>query len=64
MTQALQLDEDQRRLLNDLLVKERSELPVEIHHCDSRAMKAQLRQRLETVDQLLGQLAATVDTGV
>jgi hypothetical protein len=63
MTPSLQLDADQHQLLNDLLVKERSELPVEIHHCDSREMKARLRKRLETVDQLLDKLGAATEAG-
>lgn len=43
-------------LLIELLERERSELPTEIHHTDTTSVHAELKQRLEMVDRLLERL--------
>lgn len=45
-------------LVVELLVRERSELPAEIHHTRTSEVRDQLRQRLGTVERLLQRLGA------
>jgi len=44
-------------LLVELLERERAELPAEIHHTRTTAMRDTLRRRLELVNRLLERLA-------
>jgi Spy/CpxP family protein refolding chaperone len=53
MDQQLSLSDDQWQIIEHLLQRERSELPVEIHHARTSAVKDELRQRLRNVDHLI-----------
>ena len=52
----LRLSDPELRLLIELLESEKRELPSEIHHTDSRALRERLRARLATVEDLLARL--------
>ena len=43
-------------LVIELLQRERSSLPIEIHHTTTRGFREQLRKRLEIVEALLTRL--------
>lgn len=43
-------------LVIELLQRERSQLPIEIHHTTTRSFREQLRKRLEMVETLLARL--------
>ena len=57
-TASLVLGEAESVLLAEVLEQEQRELATEIRHTDSRAYKAQLQQRYETLDRLLAQFRA------
>jgi len=57
--QPLMTDEE-RELLIELLERERSDLPAEIHHTRTAEVRAQLKLRLATVQRLLERLGADV----
>jgi hypothetical protein len=44
------------RLVAELLDRERSQLPIEIHHTTTRAFREQLRVRLQLVEDLRSRL--------
>jgi repressor of nif and glnA expression len=50
------LSEAEWALVVELLERERGELPAEIHHTRTSALREQLRQRLEMVEGLLARL--------
>jgi hypothetical protein len=50
------LSEDEWALVVQLLERELSDLPVEIHHTRSSAVRAELHQRLELVKNLIDRL--------
>lgn len=52
----LRLSDLELGLLIELLESEKRELPSEIHHTDSRALRESLRARLTTVEDLLARL--------
>jgi hypothetical protein len=54
------LSEVEWALVLELLERERSELPVEIHHTRSSSVRAELHDRAEMVGGLLGRLRTTV----
>ena len=56
MARTITLNDEEWRLVVELLENERNELPAEIHHTDTTEYRAQLSQRLETVSQLLDAL--------
>jgi hypothetical protein len=60
MTDRPVLSEEEWALVTELLAIEHSELPVEIHHCRSMAMRAELHQRLKMVDDLRERLRQPV----
>jgi hypothetical protein len=47
-------------LMLELLERERSELPVEIHHTRSSSVRLELQQRAEMVRELLSRLRPVV----
>jgi len=54
------LSEAEWALVLELLERERSELPVEIHHTRSSSVRTELQDRAEMVRGLLGRLRTTV----
>ena len=52
------LSEAEWALLVELLERERSELPVEIHHTRSARLREELHRRAALVQELLGRLRA------
>ncbi len=50
------LSEAEWALILELLERERSELPVEIHHTRSSSVRAELQERAEMVRGLLSRL--------
>jgi hypothetical protein len=46
-------------LILEMLERERSELPVEIHHTRSASVRAELQQRMEMVRDMLVRLRRT-----
>jgi hypothetical protein len=50
------LNEEEFRILTELLESEREKLLVEIRHTDHREFRDQLRGRLEVVEALAGRL--------
>jgi hypothetical protein len=50
------LSDEEWRLVVELLERERTHLPIEIHHTTTRSFKEQLRQRLELLERLLERL--------
>lgn len=50
------LSEAEWALVVELLERERSELPVEIHHTRSSSVRTELHDRAEMVRSLLGRL--------
>ena len=53
------LTEQEWELLTELLERERNELPSEIHHTRTSAVRQQLKERLDMVDRLLRRLRGT-----
>jgi hypothetical protein len=51
-----QLSESEWALLCELLERERSELPTEIHHTRLRSLRYELQQRRQMVDELLAKM--------
>ena len=54
------LSEAEWALVLELLERERSELPVEIHHTRSSSVRTELQDRAEMVRGLLGRLRTPV----
>ena len=52
----LRMNDDEFRILTELLESEREKLLVESRHTDHRDFREQLRQRLEVVETLAGRL--------
>ena len=52
--QPIQLNSEESELIAELLESERARLMVEIRHTDHRAYRDELRQRLDSVESLLG----------
>ncbi len=52
MTQQPALNEAEWRLVLELLERESYYLPVEIHHTDKRAYRADLRSRLDVISDM------------
>lgn len=50
------LDDSEWDLVVELLERQRDELPHEIHHTHTAAMKEELQQRARTIDELLHKL--------
>jgi hypothetical protein len=48
-----ELSQDEWALVVQLLERERSELPPEIHHTTSNTMRQHLHERLEMVERLI-----------
>jgi hypothetical protein len=57
------LSEAEWALVVELLERERSELPVEIHHTRSSAVRTELQERAEMVRSLLSRLRTPVAVG-
>lgn len=53
---AVELTDSERNLLIELLEAEQHDLPHEIHHTRTAALKAELRERAERVEALLAKL--------
>lgn len=51
-----ELNEAEWALICELLERERSELPTEIHHTRTRTMRQELQQRRGIVDELLAKI--------
>jgi len=49
----MELTDEQRDLLVELLRREHRELATEIHHTDSRSLRHQLHERREMVSEML-----------
>ncbi|MGQ9634454.1 MAG: hypothetical protein ACUVXB_09425 [Bryobacteraceae bacterium] len=49
----INLTDDEKAVLSELLEAERAKLLVEIRHTDSRSYKQGLRQRLDIVEKLI-----------
>lgn len=60
MLEELRLSDDERALILDLLERERSELPVEIHHTRSATVRGELHRRADLVGGLLDRLRMPV----
>ena len=54
------LSEAEWDLIVELLERERSELPVEIHHTRNSSVRGELHERAEMVQNLLGRLRTPV----
>lgn len=54
------LSEAEWALILEMLERERSELPVEIHHTRSSSVRAELHERLDMVRDLLVRLRPAV----
>lgn len=52
-TEYLNIADDERQILGELLEAERAKLLVEIRHTDHRAFRNDLRERLTSVEKLL-----------
>ena len=52
--QPILLNSEESELIAELLESERARLMVEIRHTDHRAYRDELRQRLDSVESLLG----------
>ena len=52
----LRMNDDEFRILMELLESEREKLLVEIRHTDHRDFREQLRHRLQVVETLAGRL--------
>ena len=50
------LTEAEWKLVIELLERERSDLPSELHHTRTPAVRDQLRERVERIDRLLERL--------
>lgn len=50
------LSDAEWRLVIELLERERTLLPIEIHHTTARAYREQLRKRMELVETLLSKI--------
>lgn len=51
-----ELTESEWGLICELLDRERSELPTEIHHTRTRGLRQELQQRRTMVDELLAKI--------
>ncbi len=60
MDQQPNLTEAEWGLIVELLEREQSELPPEIHHTRTNSVREELRQRLKMVRSVLGQLRTAV----
>jgi hypothetical protein len=60
MNQQLTLTDAEWKLLIELLEREQSELPAEIHHTRTSAVRDELRERLEMINRLLARLHGAV----
>jgi hypothetical protein len=58
------LSEAEWTLIVEMLERERSELPVEIHHTRSSSVRAELQERAEMVRSLLVRLRAPTTVAV
>ncbi len=54
-----ELNEAEWALVCELLERERSELPTEIHHTRTRSLRHELQQRRAMVDELLAKVPRT-----
>ena len=54
----LELTDAERELIVELLEQERNELPHEIHHTTTGAMRRELERRSETTELVLKKLSA------
>lgn len=54
------LQDEELRIIVELLETERGELPGEIHHTDTSEYKEQLQKRLEIVEHLIEKLKAEI----
>ena len=63
MNEQPKLSEAEWELVIALLERERSELPVEIHHCRNAVVREELRQRAEMVRCLLERVGAPAAVG-
>lgn len=54
-----ELNEAEWTLICELLERERSELPTEIHHTRTRSLRQELQQRRAMVDELLAKIPRT-----
>jgi hypothetical protein len=50
------LSDAEWRLVVELLKREQTHLPIEIHHTTTRSFRDQLKERLEVVERLLTRL--------
>ncbi len=57
-----ELSHDEWVLLAELLERKRNELPAEIHHTRTSAVRQQLRERREMIDRLLERLRSSSET--
>jgi hypothetical protein len=60
MLEEPRLSESEWELIVEMLERERSELPVEIHHTRSASVRTELHQRAEMVRNLLARLRTPV----
>jgi hypothetical protein len=58
------LSEEEWGLIVELLERERSELPVEIHHTRSSSVRTELQHRADIVRELLSRLRSRSMMGV
>jgi len=49
----LELNDDERTIIVEMLKKAQAEIPIEIHHCRTNDFKAYLKDRLGKIDALL-----------
>ncbi len=56
----IELTDEERDLLRELLRQNRSEMEVEIFHTDSHDFKEILKRRRDALDHVLAKLAATL----
>jgi hypothetical protein len=56
MSALADLSEAQRALIIELVERERRELPAELHHTRTTAVRQQLRERAKLIDGLLARI--------
>jgi len=49
----LEINDDERTIIVELLKKEQAKIPIEIHHCRTNDFKTYLKEQLAKVDSLL-----------
>jgi len=52
----LDINEDEKAIILEMLKKEEASIPIEIHHCRTNDFKTLLKAKLESVESLIKKL--------